>query len=84
MHEKDQDAQRILWYDILWYDNLEERDVTDYRFTHVIFGATSTKILAEPNFPLHKWRSNVESLEKVKCCKDENDQTYAESLVGNK
>ena len=131
VHEKDRDAQRILWY-----DNLEERNVTDYRFTRVIFGATSspyivgatmqkhvseytdrypeitrslledtyvddiqgggdkeeqavafkeesTKILAEANFPLHKWHSNVESSDEVKCCEDENDQTYAESLVGN-
>ena len=37
VHEKDRDAQRILWY-----DNLEERNVTDYRFTRVILGATSS------------------------------------------
>ena len=50
----------------------------------VAFKEESTKILAEANFPLHKWHSNVESLDEVKCCEDENDQRYAESLAGNK
>jgi hypothetical protein len=132
VHEKDRDAQRILWY-----DNLEERNVTDYRFTRVIFGATSSpyilgatlqkhvseyeslypettkslledtyvddiqgggdneeqavafkaesaKILSKANFPLHKWHSNVESLDSSERCDDSDEQTYAESLVGNK
>ena len=132
MHEKDRDAQRILWY-----DNLEEQNVTDYRFTRVIFGATSSpyilgatlqkhvskyeslypettkslledtyvddiqgggdneeqavafkaesdKILSKANFPLHKWHSNVESLDSSERCDDSDEQTYAESLVGNK
>ena len=37
MHEQDRDAQRILWF-----DNLIEKNVKDYRFTRVIFGATSS------------------------------------------
>ena len=32
--EEDRDAQRILWY-----DNLEERNIIEYRLTRVIFGA---------------------------------------------
>jgi hypothetical protein len=130
VHEKDRDAQRILWY-----NNLEERNVTDYRFTRVIFGATSSpyilgatlqkhvsgyeslypettkslledtyvddiqgggdsaeqavafkaesdKILSEASFPLHKWHSNVESLDSAE--RGDDEQTYAESSVGNK
>lgn len=37
VQEQDQDAQRVLWF-----DNLSERNVKEYRFTRVIFGATSS------------------------------------------
>ena len=36
VHEQDRDAQRVLWY-----DNLTDRNIAEYRFTRVIFGATS-------------------------------------------
>ena len=36
VHEQDRDAQRVLWY-----DNLTDRNIAKYRFTRVIFGATS-------------------------------------------
>ena len=36
VHEQDRDAQQVLWY-----DNLPDRKVTEYRFTRVMFGATS-------------------------------------------
>ena len=48
VHEKDRDAQRILWY-----DNLEERNVTDYRFTRVIFGATSSPYILGTTMQKH-------------------------------
>ena len=48
VHEKDRDAQRILWY-----DNLEERNVTDYRFTCVIFGATSSPYILGATLQKH-------------------------------
>ena len=37
VHEQDLDAQRVLWY-----DNLTDRNIAEYRFTRVIFGATSS------------------------------------------
>ncbi|XP_070537520.1 uncharacterized protein [Ptychodera flava] len=37
VHEQDRDALRVLWY-----NNLQDREVTEYRFTRVIFGATSS------------------------------------------
>lgn len=33
----DRDVQRLLWY-----NNLEERKITEYRFTRVIFGSTAS------------------------------------------
>eukprot|EP00795_Rhopilema_esculentum_P015333 gene15334-6554_t len=111
--EQDRDAQRILWY-----DNLKDRNIIEYRFTRVIFeagpspyilGATlqkhvlnykrsypgtvnallkdtyvddiqyggdsleelvrfkeqATKIMKEGRFTLHKWHSNIASLEST-------------------
>ena len=37
VQECDRDAQRILWY-----NNLRDRRITNYRYTRVIFGATSS------------------------------------------
>lgn len=37
VQEQDQDAQQVLWF-----DNLSQRNVKEYRFTRVIFGATSS------------------------------------------
>ena len=37
VHEQDRDVQRVLWY-----DNITERNIREYRFTRVIFGATSS------------------------------------------
>lgn len=132
VHERDKDAQRVLWY-----DNLQDRNVEDYRFTRVIFGATSspyvlgatlqkhvleyeskypattkslledtyvddiqgggdteeeaatfkdesTKILSEASFHLHKWHSNVTSLDTTAETGSEGEQTHAKSLVGNR
>ena len=38
----------------------------------VAFKEELTKILLKANFPLHKWHSNVESLE-AEWCDDDND-----------
>ena len=46
--EQDKDAQRILWY-----NNLEERSIVDYRFTRVIFGATSSPYILEATLQKH-------------------------------
>ena len=43
--EKDRDAQRILWY-----DNLASRNVTEYRFTRVIFGARPVHVSLERHY----------------------------------
>ncbi|XP_070550018.1 uncharacterized protein [Ptychodera flava] len=40
VHEQDRDALRVLWY-----NNLQDREVTEYRFTRVIFGATSSSYI---------------------------------------
>ncbi|XP_077864091.1 uncharacterized protein LOC144349393 [Saccoglossus kowalevskii] len=37
VHEQDRDAMRMLWY-----NNLQVRQLMEYRFTRVIFGATSS------------------------------------------
>ena len=50
----------------------------------VAFKAESAKILSKENFPLHKWHSNVKSLDSSEQCDDSDEQTYAKSLVGNK
>ena len=53
----------------------------------IAFKEESTKILSKANsanFPLHKWHSKVESLDEAQWCEDDNDQTYAGSLIGNK
>ena len=46
--EKDREAQRILWY-----DNLASRNVTEYRFTRVIFGATSSPYILRATLQKH-------------------------------
>ena len=113
INEQDRDAQRILWY-----DNLKDRNIMEYRFTRVIFGAgpspyilgatlqkhvleykegypetanailkdtyvddiqyggdsfeeltrfkdQATEIMKEGGFTLHKWHSNVASMEST-------------------
>ncbi len=130
VQECDWDAQRILWY-----DNLSNRNVLEYRFTCVIFGATlspyilgatvqkhlegyeniypetvkvlrddtyvddiqgggdskkdvvqfkeeATTIMAGAGFQLHKWHSNVPSVDTNSSEKEE-EQTYAKTVVGN-
>ena len=48
VHEQDRDAQRVLWY-----DNLADRKVTEYRFTRVIFGATSSPYILGATLQKH-------------------------------
>lgn len=48
VHEQDRDAQRILWY-----DNLTDRDITEYCFTTVIFGATSSPYILGATLQKH-------------------------------
>ena len=48
VHEQDRDAQRILWY-----DNLTDWNVTEYRFTRVIFGATSSPYILGATLQKH-------------------------------
>ena len=48
VHEQDRDAQRVLWL-----DNLIERNVKEYRFTRVIFGATSSPYILGATLQRH-------------------------------
>ena len=48
VHEQDMDAQRVLWY-----DNLTDRNVREYRFTRVIFGATSSPYILRATLQKH-------------------------------
>ena len=48
VHEQDLDAQRVLWY-----DNLTDRNITEYRFTRVIFGATSSPYILGATLQKH-------------------------------
>ena len=45
LHEQDRDA---LW--VLWYDSLASRNIIEYRFTRVIFGATSSPYILGATF----------------------------------
>lgn len=45
---RDRDAQRILWY-----DNLPEKNIQEYRFTRVIFGATSSPYILGATLQKH-------------------------------
>ena len=48
VHEQDRDAQRVLWY-----DNLTDRNIAEYRFTRVIFGATSSPYILGATLQKH-------------------------------
>lgn len=48
VHEQDRDAQRVVWY-----DNLADRKVTEYHFTRVIFGATSSPYILGATLQKH-------------------------------
>ena len=48
LHNQDRDAQQVLWY-----DNLRNRKVTEYRFTRVIFGATSSPYILGATLQKH-------------------------------
>ena len=48
VHDQDRDAQRVLWY-----DNLRDRNVAEYRFTRVIFGATSSPYILGATLQKH-------------------------------
>ena len=48
VHEQDRDAQRVLWY-----DNITERNIREYRFTRVIFGATSSPYILGATLQKH-------------------------------
>ena len=48
LHNQDRDAQRVLWY-----HNLRNRKVTEYRFTRVIFGATSSPYILGATLQKH-------------------------------
>ena len=48
MHEQDRDAQRVLWY----YDVIE-RNIKEYRFTRVMFGATSSPYILGATLQKH-------------------------------
>ena len=74
VHEKDRDAQRILWY-----DNLEERNVTDYRFTRVIFGATSSPYILGATMQKHVSEYTDRYPETTKSLLED---TYADDIQG--
>ena len=48
VQECDRDAQRILWY-----NNLRDRRITNYRFTRIIFGATSSPYILGATLEKH-------------------------------
>jgi len=48
VYEQDGDAQRVLWY-----DDLIQRNIKEYRFTRVIFGATSSPYILGATLQKH-------------------------------
>ena len=48
VHDDDRDAQRVLWF-----DNLDERKVVEYRFTRVIFGAAPSPYILGATLQKH-------------------------------
>jgi len=48
VHKQDRDVQRVLWY-----DNLTDRNIAEYRFTRVIFGATSSPYILGATLQKH-------------------------------
>ncbi len=70
----DRDAQRVLWY-----DDLECRNIVEYRFTRAIFGATSSPYILGATMEKHleqyqtKYTSTVKSL---------RNDTYVDDIQG--
>ena len=52
VHKQDRDAQRILWFDNLMEWDIE-RNIREYRFTRVTFGATSSPYILEATLQKH-------------------------------
>ena len=130
VHEDDRDAQRVLWF-----YNLDERKVVEYRFTPVIFGAApspyifgatlqkhllahqeefpdiakallddtyvddiqygrdkvealtrfkeeATQIMHKRGFTLHKWHSNVPTLESTPENKGSQTEDHRARILG--
>ena len=72
---EDRDVQRVLWY-----NNLQDRKVMEYRFTRVIFGATSSPYILGATIEKHLEQYGGESCrETIKSLKED---TYVDDVQG--
>ncbi|XP_002734893.1 uncharacterized protein LOC100366659 [Saccoglossus kowalevskii] len=74
VHEQDRDAMRILWY-----NNLQDRQLMEYRFTRVIFGATSSPYILGVTLQKHieNYRENYPITVQTLL-----DDTYVDDIQG--
>ena len=70
----DRDAQRVLWY-----DDLECRNVAEYRFTRAIFGATSSPYLLAATLEKHLEQYQNLYSDTVNSLRDD---TYVDDIQG--
>ena len=72
VHEDDRDAQRVLWF-----DNLDERKVVEYRFTRVIFGAAPSRYISGATLQKHLLAHQEEFPDIAKALLDD---TYVDDI----
>ena len=70
--EEDRDAQRTLWY-----NNLTDRQIVEYRFTRVIFGATPSPYVLGSTLQKHVKQFNKEYPETAKALLED---TYVDDV----
>jgi hypothetical protein len=62
----------------LWYNNLEERKIVEYRFTKVIFGSTSSPYILGATIEKHLAQYNNQEFNKT--IKALQEDTYADDV----
>ena len=72
VNEEDRDAQRTLWY-----NNLTDRNIVEYRFTRVIFGATSSPYVLGSTLQRHVKNFDKEYPETAKALLED---TYVDDV----
>ena len=72
MHEEDRDDLRVLWF-----NNLDERKVVEYRFTRVIFGAAPSPYILGATLQKHLSAYQEEFPDMVKALRDD---TYVDDI----
>ena len=75
LQAEDRDVQRVLWY-----NNLQDRQVMEYRFTRVIFGATSSPYILGATIEKHLEQYGGEFSERTK--RSLKEDTYVDDVQG--